>query len=342
MCSYNAVNGVPTCADDYLLQTILREYWNWSDNAQWITSDCDAVDNVYNPHNYTSTPQQAAADALNAGTDLDCGTFYPEYLGSAYDQGLYNISVLDRSLIRRYASLVHLGYFDPPSIQPYRQLNFSNVSTTASQALALKAAEEGIVLLKNDGTLPLSSEIKSVAMIGPWATATKQMQGNYYGVAPYLHSPVYAALDAGFSVSYVQGADINSTDTTDFEAALDAAKDADAIVYVGGIDVTIEAEGMDRNVISWPQTQLALINQLAGLSKPLVVVQMGTMVDSASLVSNAGVNSLVWGGYPGQDGGVAIMNVLTGETAPAGRLPVTQYRVSFRLLSSLLLVLVLT
>lgn len=328
MCSYNAVNGVPTCADDYLLQTILREYWDWSDKAQWITADCDAVDNVYNPHNYTKTPQEAAADSLKAGTDLDCGTFYPTYLGSAFDQGLYDISVLDRSLIRRYASLVKLGYFDPPSIQPYRQLNFDDVSTKASQSLALTAAEEGIVLLKNDGTLPLSSNVKSLAMIGPWANATTQMQGNYYGVAPYLHSPLYGALNAGYNVTYVQGAAINSTDTSGFEAALEAAKNADAIIYVGGIDITIEAEGMDRNSISWPPSQLELLNQLSALTKTFVVVQMGTMVDSASLVSNSGVNALVWGGYPGQDGGVAIMNVLTGKTAPAGRLPVTQYPVS--------------
>jgi beta-D-xylosidase 4 len=244
MCSYNAVNGVPTCADNYLLQTVLREYWNWEDEDQWITSDCDAVQNIYNAHNYTSTPEEAAADALNAGTDLDCGTFYPENLGEAYSQGLYNISVLDRSLIRRYASLVRLGYFDPPSIQPYRQLMWANVSTISSQSLALQAAEEGIVLLKNDGTLPLSNRTAVLAMIGPWAAATTQMQGNYYGVAPYLHSPFYAAQQAGFSVAYAQGAEINSDNTTGFAAALAVSKAADAIIYLGGIDTSVEAEGM--------------------------------------------------------------------------------------------------
>jgi beta-D-xylosidase 4 len=252
MCSYNAVNGVPTCADDYLLHTVLREYWGWTDEDQWVTSDCDAVQNIYNAsswnvgrgHNYTQTPEQAVADALNAGTDLDCGTFYPDFLGQAYEQGLYNISTLDRSLIRRYASLVRLGYFDPPTDQPYRQLTFANVSTNASQSLALKAAEEGIVLLKNDGTLPLSSDVKVVALIGPWAAATVQMQGNYYGVAPYLHSPLYAAQAAGLSVMYAMGADINSTNTTGFAAALAIAKQADAIIYAGGIDISIEAESM--------------------------------------------------------------------------------------------------
>lgn len=272
-CSYNAVNGVPSCADNYLLQTILREYWGWTNEDQWVTSDCDSVQNIYNAsswnvpnygHNYTSTPEQAVADALNAGTgmdilesmplhsklltrrlsDLDCGTFYPDFLGQAFDQGLYNISVLDRSLIRRYASLVRLGYFDPASIQPYRQLAFVNVSTTAAQVLALQAAEEGIVLLKNDGTLPLSSVKGVLALIGPWAAATTQMQGSYSGVAPYLHSPLYAAQQAGFSVAYAQGADINSDNTTGFAAALAIAKVADAIVYLGGIDNSVEAEAM--------------------------------------------------------------------------------------------------
>jgi beta-D-xylosidase 4 len=253
MCSYNAVNGVPTCADNYLLQTVLREYWGWDEKEQWVTSDCDAVQNIYNAsswnvpkygHNYTQTPEQAVADALNAGTDLDCGTFYPDFLPGAYEQGLYNISTLDRSLIRRYASLVTLGYFDPPALQSYRQLTFANVSTNTSQSLALQAAEEGIVLLKNDGSLPLSSGVKLIALIGPWADATTQMQGNYYGVAPYLHSPLYAAQEAGFSVMHAVGTNINTTNTTGFAAAMAIAEQADAIIYAGGLDVSIEAEAM--------------------------------------------------------------------------------------------------
>ncbi|TAQ91464.1 hypothetical protein B7494_g236 [Chlorociboria aeruginascens] len=334
MCSYNAVNGIPTCADPYLLQTILREFWGWTATDQFVTSDCDAVQNIFNGsswnvpalgHNYTQTPEEAVADALNAGTDLDCGTFYPDFLGSAYDQGLYNISTLDQSLIRRYASLVRLGYFDPPSIQPYRQLTFANVSTDTAQSLALKAAEEGIVLLKNDGTLPLPTSNLTVAIIGPLAMSTVQMQGNYYGVAPYLHSPLYAAQQAGFSIMFSFGADINSTNTTGFAAAIGIASQADIVIYVGGIDVSIEHEESDRPDIAWTGNQLDLINQLSTLSKPLIVVQMGTMVDSSSLESNCGVNSIVWAGYPGQDGGTAIINILLGKTAPAGRLPVTQY-----------------
>lgn len=325
MCSYNAVNGVPTCADDWLLQSLLREHWGWVEEDQWVTSDCDAVQNIWDSHNYTSTPEQAAADALNAGTDLDCGGFWPTYLGSAYNQSLYNISTLDRSLTRRYASLVRLGYFDPASIQPYRQLEWSDVSTPSAEQLALQAAEDGIVLLKNDGILPLPSNITNVALIGPWANATTQMQGNYYGQAPYLHSPLIAAQNAGFHVTYVQGADIDSTNTTEFTAAIAAAKKADVIIYIGGIDNSIEAEAKDRKTIAWPSSQISLVNQLANLSIPLIISQMGTMIDSSSLLTNRGVNGIIWAGYPGQDGGTAIFNILTGKTAPAGRLPITQY-----------------
>ncbi|ESZ91881.1 glycoside hydrolase family 3 protein [Sclerotinia borealis F-4128] len=325
MCSYNAVNGIPTCADEWLLQTLLREHWGWEEEDQWVVSDCDAVQNIWDYHHYTSTPEQAAADALNAGTDLDCGTFYPTYLGSAYNQSLYNISTLDRSLIRRYASLVRLGYFDPASIQPYRQLGWSDVSTPTAGQLALQAAEDGIVLLKNDGLLPLSSNITNVALIGPWGNATTQMQGNYYGRASYLNSPLIAAQNAGFKVTYIQGADIDSSNTTQFGAAVAAAQKSDVVIYVGGIDNSIEEEGKDRTTITWPSTQLSLINQLANLSTPLIISQMGCMIDSSTLLSNPGVNAMIWAGYPGQDGGTAILNILTGKSAPAGRLPITQY-----------------
>lgn len=300
-----------------------------------MTSDCDAVQNVYNAtswnkplhgHNYTKTPEEAVAVSLNAGTDLDCGVFYPEFLNASYSQGLYTMATLDRSLARRYASLVSLGYFDAPEEQPYRQYTFANVSTNASQALALRAAEEGIVLLKNTGILPLAKSVKTIAMIGPLAASTYQMQGNYYGVAPYLRSPIFAAQLANYSVMTAVGADINSKNTTGFAAALAIAKQADAVIYVGGIDITIEAEGFDRNNITWPGNQLDLIAQLAQVSK-VTVVQMGNQVDSSSLVSNPNVSAIVWAGYPGQDGGTAIMNVLRGKTAPAGRLPVTQYPV---------------
>ncbi len=223
MCAYNAVNGVPSCADPYLLQTLLREHWNWglNNSTQWVTADCDALRNVYSDHHYKNlNAAGAAAASMNAGTDLDCGDFWPQNLASAVGRSV-DVKKLDDTLIRRYASLVTLGYFDPPTGQPYRQIGWKDVATPDAKALALKASSEGLVLLKNDGALPLgqSKAVKTVAVLGPMASATTSMQGNYYGIAQQVVSPIAAFKAAGFTVV---------TDSA-------AAKSADAVVYVGGI-----------------------------------------------------------------------------------------------------------
>ncbi|KAJ4474761.1 glycoside hydrolase family 3 protein [Lentinula lateritia] len=329
MCSYNSVNGIPSCASEYLMQNITRDHFGLGEN-QWITSDCDAVGNIFDPHNYTDTLANASAVALHAGTDIDCGTTYSSSLRSALNEGLVEESDIVQAMVRRYGSLVRLGYFDSPEVQPYRQLNWDDVNTPAAQNLAYTAAIEGITLLKNDGTLPLSSSIISVALIGPWANATTQMQSNYNGVAPFLISPLDAFRTAGFNVTFASGTTISGTDTSGFSAALAAAHSADLVVFVGGIDDTIEAEQMDRIEISWPGNQLQLIGELASVGKPIVVLQMGGgQVDSSDIKANESINALLWGGYPGQSGGAALVDILTGKQAPAGRLPTTQYPANY-------------
>ncbi|KAK0478858.1 glycoside hydrolase superfamily [Armillaria novae-zelandiae] len=326
MCSYNAVNGVPTCADPYLLQTILREHWGWTNEQQYVTSDCDALQNIYLPHEYTATREEAVAAALIAGTDLDCGTYYQSYLPAAFEQGLFNESTLDQALIRQYSALVRLGYFDPPEEQPYRQLSFNDVSTPEAQQLAYKAAVEGIVLLKNDGLLPLSLQnVSSIALIGSWANATQQMQGNYFGQAPYLHSPLYAVQQLGVTVNYLQGVSGQRDPTTgNWLPVWAAASQSDIIIYADGIDDSIESESLGS------RAQLDMIGQLASYGKPMIVLQMGGgQLDSSPIKNNPNISALIWGGFPGQDGGVALMDIITGKAAPAGRLPTTQYPSSY-------------
>ncbi|KAJ7244081.1 beta-xylosidase [Mycena rebaudengoi] len=328
MCSYNAVNGVPTCASPYLLQTILRDYWGFGDD-RWVVSDCDAVSDIFTGHQFTTTLAGAAGAALKAGTDINCGTTYSANLLEALQQDLVAPAELSRALIRQYAGLIRTGYFDPPAAQPYRQLTWSAVNTASSQAVAYTAAAEGMVLLKNDHTLPLKTGLK-IAVIGPWGNATTAMQGNYAGVAPFLISPMAGAAAAGYSVTFSQGTTISGTDTTGFAAALTAARAADAIVYTGGIDITVEAESRDRANIVWPGVQLNLIQNLTSVGKPLIVVQFGGgQVDNTALKSNAAVNAIIWGGYPGQSGGTALFDIISGKVAPAGRLPLTQYPAAY-------------
>lgn len=244
MCSYN---GVLTCASPYLLQTILRDRWNWTDQHQYMVSDCSAVHSIMGSHNYTKTLAETAGVAYTAGTDNVCEVSNQlTDVNGAYNQYLLTEATLDQALARQYESLVRLGYFDPATANPYRALSWSDVSTPEAEKLARRSAVEGMALLKNDGTLPLAFKSGTkVAMIGMWADAGNQMQGGYSGVPPYLHSPVYAA-QLGFQLTYANGPiaeNITNEDMT--RNALAAANASDIVLYFGGIDSSIEAEAMD-------------------------------------------------------------------------------------------------
>lgn len=333
MCSYNAVDGIPSCANRYQLQTVLRETYDFNSSYNFVIGDCGAVENVFDNHHYASSYPEAAALSLNAGVDVDCGNTYQNYLNVSILQNMTTEAALDQSLVRLYSALLQAGYFNAP--EQYSSLTWADVNTPAAQTLAYQAAVEGAVLLKNDGTLPLPESLTSnavVAVIGPLANATTQMQGIYYGLPPYLVSPLMAFQGhlSASSVQYAFGTQINTTSTVNFTATLDAARASDYIVYVGGIDTSIEAEALDRTAITWPGNQLDLIDQLSRLGKPLVVVQGGAgQLDDSSLLNNTGVNAILWMGYPGQDGGNAVFDILTGAASVAGRLPVTQYPAAY-------------
>lgn len=325
MCAYNAVNGVPACANSYYMQTLLREEWGFDETSGYVTTDCDSAYNIYDPHMYALNESAAAAVAIRAGADIDCGTTYQYHLNESISRGQIGRDDIERGVGRLYTQLIRLGFFDGDEAV-YKNLSWDDVLKTDAWNISYEAAVQGITLLKNDGTLPLSESIGSVALIGPWGNATTDMQGNYYGPAPYLTSPLMALQASNLDVNYVLGTTIDSHSTVNFSAALDAARRSDAIIFAGGINNEIEAEGSDRLTITWPGNQLDLISQLSELGKPLVVLQMGGgQVDSSSLKNNENVNSLVWGGYPGQSGGTAILDVLTGKRTPAGRLVSTQY-----------------
>jgi beta-D-xylosidase 4 len=360
MCSYNAVNGVPACANTYLLQRVLREHWGWTEHNNYITSDCEAVLDVSANHHFAKTNAEGTSLTFNAGMDTSC-----EYSGSsdipgAWKSGGLNITTVDRALKRLYEGLVRAGYFDGSKAQ-YASLGSSNVNTQEAQQLAQQAAVDGIVMLKNDNKvlpLPLKSGSK-VAMIGFWADDGKKLQGGtfsmpprkgifhelyeghgyseimlihtlelgYSGTAPFLHTPAYAAKQLGMTVKTATGPILQNENAQDTwtNNAVTAAQSSDYILYFGGLDTSAAAEGSDRTSLDWPAAQVKLITKLASLGKPLVVVQMGDLVDNSPILSLKGVNSILWTSWPGQDGGPAVMQIITGARAPAGRLPITQY-----------------
>ncbi|KAE8379556.1 Exo-1,4-beta-xylosidase xlnD [Aspergillus bertholletiae] len=326
MCSYNAVNGVPSCSNSFFLQTLLRDTFDFVEDG-YVSGDCGAVYNVFNPHGYAANESTAAADSIRAGTDIDCGVSYPRHFQDSFHEQGVSRQDLERGVTRLYTSLIRAGYFDAKT-SPYRNITWSDVVATNAQNLSYEAAAQSIVLLKNDGILPLSSSTaRTIALIGPWANATTQMLGNYYGPAPFLTSPFAAFQSSNYRTTYVMGTDTTSDPSpTSQSEALTAAKQADLIIFAGGIDNTLETEAQDRANITWPANQLSLIHKLAQLDKPLVVLQMGGgQVDSSALKANPNVNALLWGGYPGQSGGQALLDTITGKRAPAGRLVTTQY-----------------
>jgi beta-glucosidase len=187
MCVYNAINGVPGCADEYLLQGTLRDEWKFDG---FVTGDCGAVSDIHRGHHYVETEAEAAAIAVKAGTDNDCiVTFggrpgatpeYEKYL-DAVRQGLLKESELDVAVKRVLRARFRLGLFDPPDRVSYAATPDSVVDSDEHRALALKIARESMVLLKNDGVLPLPTSTRRIAVVGPLADQTRVLLGNYNG-----------------------------------------------------------------------------------------------------------------------------------------------------------------
>jgi len=331
MCSYNSLNGTPACANDYLMSTVLREHWGWTKDNNYVVSDCNAVHNIYADHKWVKDAATAAGKAFNAGTDNVCeaGGWTTDVIG-AFNQSYVKEDVLDRALTRQIEGLIRADYFTPypDGVTGFRAYGPERVNTAQAQAHALKAATDAMVLLKNDGTLPLKvAKNQSVAVIGLWANDTSnRMLGNYFGGPPVYRTPVWAAQQAGFQVNYASGP-VNGT--ANYSAAIEAAKKSDVVLYFGGIDTSQETEDKDRYSVAWPDVQLSLLLELSALKKKIVVVQLGTSIDNTPLLLNKDINSVLWAGYPGMFGGVAALDIITGKAAPAGRLPITQYPTNY-------------
>ncbi|MBN1135306.1 MAG: glycoside hydrolase family 3 C-terminal domain-containing protein, partial [Anaerolineae bacterium] len=175
---YNRVNGEPGCASPTLLQKILIGEWGFDG---YVVSDCGAIYDIYAHHQVVGTAEEAAALAVNHGCDLECGAVYPALL-EAVEQGLISEATIDRALERVFAARFRLGMFDPPEGTPYAQIPYEVVNSPEHRALALEAARESMVLLKNEGgLLPLSRDVGAIAVVGPNADDLSALQGNYNG-----------------------------------------------------------------------------------------------------------------------------------------------------------------
>jgi beta-glucosidase len=208
MCSYNRVNGDPACANLRLLGEILRGQWGF---PGYVVSDCGAIGDIYQGHKVVATEEEAAARAVKAGTDLDCGTEYSA-LVPAVRQKLITEAEIDTSLRRLLTARFKLGMFDPPERVPYAQIPYSVNDSQEHRALALEAARKSIVLLKNEGgVLPLRKGLKTIAVIGPDADNLDVLLGNYHGDPSEPVTPlegIRAKVGSRMQVLYAQGGDL--------------------------------------------------------------------------------------------------------------------------------------
>jgi len=185
MCAYNAIDGVPACANKFLLQTTLRDAWKFDG---YVTSDCGAVGNIAEGHHYAPDNEHGSALAVLAGTDSTCGHEYVTLVKAVQD-GLIRESEIDTAVERLFVARIRMGLLDPPNAVAFNQIPFSENDSPQHRTLALRAARESMVLLKNqDGILPLESKFKTIAVVGPDAESLAALEGNYNGV---ISHPVY-------------------------------------------------------------------------------------------------------------------------------------------------------
>ncbi|XP_023514278.1 beta-D-xylosidase 1-like [Cucurbita pepo subsp. pepo] len=331
MCSYNQVNGKPTCADPDLLKNTIRGTWGLDG---YIVSDCDSVGVMYDNQHFTRTPEETAAYTIKAGLDLDCGPFLAVHTAAAVGRGLLKEADLNGALANLLAVQMRLGMFDgEPTAQPYGHLGPKDVCTPAHKHLALEAARQGIVLLQNRAaSLPLSpTRHRTVAVIGPNSDATVTMIGNYAGVACGYTSPLQGIAKYAKTIHQEGCANVGCGGNQLIAAAESAARAADATVVVVGLDQSIEAESRDRNGLLLPGYQQELVSRVARASRgPTVLVLMsGGPIDVTFAKSDPKISAILWAGYPGQAGGAAIADVIFGAINPGGKLPMTWYPQSY-------------
>lgn len=336
MTAYNRVNGEPASASPTLLQRILRESWGFSG---YVVSDCWAVRDIHEQHLVTPGPVESAVAAVKAGCDLNCGCTY-EHLPAALEQGLLSEADLDVSLARLFEARLRLGMFDPPERVPYASIPFDVIDSPAHRRLARRAAQQSLVLLKNDGVLPLCPKLKSLAVIGPNANSAQVLWGNYSGTASHTVTPlegIRARLPEGVKLYYAEGCKVQGTDLTNcaphgnLTEAVMLAKRADVSVLVLGLNAQIEGEqgdagnseaAGDKLNLELPGLQQQLLEAVVAVGKPVVVVLVaGSALAVTFAEQHASAVLQAW--YPGEEGGSALADVLFGDVSPGGRLPVT-------------------
>ena len=338
MGAYNRTNGEPCCGSDTLIRGILRGEWGF---AGHFVSDCWAIKDFHEHHCVTKTPEESAAMALKAGCDVNCGVTYLHLL-KAYEQGLVTEEEITQAAERLFTTRYLLGCFAETE---YDKIPYEAVECREHLELAQKIAREGMVLLKNDGILPLRKDrLKTIGVIGPNADSRAPLVGNYHGTSSRYITMLEGIQDAvgeEVRVLYSEGCHLYKDRVEGLawrqdriSEALTVAEHSDVVVLCLGLDETLEGEegdtgnsyaSGDKADLKLPESQRELLEAVAGCGKPVILcVLTGSAVDLNFADEHMNAILQVW--YPGARGGKAAADILFGACSPSGKLPVTFYR----------------
>lgn len=346
MSAYQRFRGEPCSSSTLLLQDILRDEWGFEG---FVVSDCGAIRDIFENHRVVDTPEEAAARAVIAGCELNCGETYMMLKG-ALAQNLIDEATIDHAVHQLFLARFKLGMFDPPECVPFAQIPYEVNDCPAHRELALRTARESIILLKNDGLLPLDrTHLKTIAVIGPNADSVDALLGNYSGIPAQPITPlagIRKKVEPDVDVLYVKGCNIvnkileirDRNYNEQFASALTIARRADVVIMVMGLSQALEGENGqmenvgdgqssqgDRQGLDLPAVQEELLKAIHALGKPVVLVLMNGSPISVNWADEH-IPAIVEAWYPGQAGGTALADVLFGDYNPAGRLPITFYK----------------
>ena len=337
MGAYNRTNGEPCCGSTTLMEKILRGEWEFQGH---FVSDCWAIRDFHTQHMVTDTAEESAAMALKAGCDVNCGNTYLHLL-KAYEQGLITEEDITRSAERLFTTRFLLGLFDETE---YDGLGLEKVECKEHLALAERAAAESVVLLKNDGILPLKKEnLKTIGVVGPNANSRVALIGNYHGTASRYITVLEGIQDAvgeDVRVFYSEGSHLFRDKVEGLAAGPDriseakaVAEHSDVVILCVGLDETLEGEegdtgnsyaSGDKNDLLLPEAQRQLLEAMAETGKPVILINMtGSAMDLRFAQEHCAAVIQSW--YPGARGGKVIADILLGRMSPSGKLPVTFY-----------------
>ena len=339
MGAYNRTNDEPCCANKPLMVDILRDKWGFQGH---FVSDCWAVRDFHDNHKVTGTPEESVKLALDLGCDLNCGCTYQKLM-NAYRAGLIDEETITTSCERLFTTRFLLGMFDKTE---YDEIPYTVVECKEHLEAAHKAAKESIVLLKNDGILPLDkSKIKTIGVVGPNADSRSSLIGNYHGVSSRYITVLEGIQDKvgdDVRVLYSEGSHLwkanasalSDPNGSDRIAEAQAVADySDVVVVVVGLDETLEGEegdtgnqfaSGDKLNLNLPMPQRQLISSVLECGKPTIVINMsGSAINLKRAEDDA--NAVIQAWYPGALGGKDVADILFGDVSPSGKLPVTFY-----------------